>query len=153
MSTYHTNAMALIGGILICLTYPSLVSTGLQFADGLGTTIAAVAQINMWLAMAGSVVGVYTANALVYRKILVHDVVFVSLTGAIAFSSSSSINYNPGAAIAIGSSIGFICALIHTPFKRWMNDGGVLESNSVIVQFIIPGSFAVIFSSILQAVN
>ncbi len=81
-----------------------------------------------------------------------HDVVFVSLSGAIAFSSSSSINYNPGAAIAIGSGIGFICALIHTPLKRWMNDGGVRESNSVIVQFIIPGMFAVVFSSILQAV-
>ncbi len=33
-----------------------------------------------------------------------------------------------------------------------MNDGGVRESNSVIVQFIIPGMFAVVFSSILQAV-
>jgi hypothetical protein len=149
MSNYHINAMALIGGVLICLTYPSLVSTGLQFYDGLGSTIAAVAQINMWFALAGSIVGVYTANALTYRRILVHDVVFVSLSGAIAFSSSSSINYNPGAAIAIGSGIGFISALIHTPFKRWMNNGGVLESNSVIVQFIIPGTFAVIFSSIL----
>ncbi len=152
MSHYHVNALALIGGVLVCLTYPSLVSTGLQYYDGLGTTIAAVAQINMWLALAGSIVGVYTANALTYRKISVHDVVFVSLSGAIAFSSSSSINYNPGAAIAIGSGIGFICALIHTPLKRWMNDGGVRESNSVVVQFIIPGTFAVVFSSILQAI-
>lgn len=154
MSHYHINAMCLIGGVLVCLTYPSLVSTGMQlYSTGYGTTIAATVQINMWLALAGSIVGVFTANSLTYRKINVHDVVFVSLAGAIAFSSSSSINYNPGAAIAIGSSIGFICALVHTPLKRWMNDGGVIEANSVIAQFIIPGTFAVIFSAILQAVN
>lgn len=154
MSHYHIGAMCLIGGVIICLAYPSLVSTGMQlYSNGLSPTIAATVQINMWLAVAGSIVGVFTANSLTYRKINVHDVIFVSLAGAIAFSSSSVINFNPGAAIAIGSSIGFICALIHTPFKRWMNDGGVRESNSVIVQFIIPGCFAVIFSSILQAVN
>lgn len=154
MSTYHTSALCLIGGVLICLTYPSLVSTGLQYySNGFGTTIAATVQINMWLALAGSIVGVFTANSLTYRKINVHDVIFVSLAGAIAFSSSSNINYNPGAAIAIGSSIGFMCALAHTPLKKWMNDGGVIESNSVIVQFIVPGTFAVMFSSILQAVN
>lgn len=153
MSHYHINALALIGGVLICLSYPSLVSTGLQYYSGLATTIAAVAQINMWLAIGGSIVGVFTANSIIHKKINVHDVIFVSLSGGIAFSSSSSINYNPGAAIAIGSGVGFISALFHTPLKRWMNDGGVLESNSVISQFIIPGSFAVIMSSILQAVN
>lgn len=153
MSHYHVNALALIGCVLICLTYPSLVSTALQYYNGLGSTLAAVAQINMWFAVGGSIVGVFIANSLTYRKISVHDVIFVSLAGAIAFSSSSSINFNPGAAIAIGSGVGFICALIHTPLKRWMNDGGVRESNSVIVQFIIPGIFACIFSSILQAVN
>jgi ammonia channel protein AmtB len=123
------------------------------YSNGNSPTIAALVQINMWLAVAGSIVGVFTANAITYRKINVHDVIFVSLAGAISFSSSSTINYNPGAAIAIGSGVGFICALIHTPFKRWMNDGGVRETNSVIVQFIIPGAFAVIFSSILQAIN
>ena len=153
MSHYHVNAMCLIGGVLICLAYPSLVSTGMQvYSNGLGPSIAATVQVNMWLAVAGSIVGVFTANSITYRKVNVHDVIFVSLAGAIAFSSSSTINFNPGAAIAIGSSIGFICALIHTPIKRWMNENGVVESNSVIVQFIIPGCFAVIFSSILQAV-
>ena len=126
MSHYHTNALALIGCVLICLTYPSLVSTALQFYNGLASTVAAVAQINMWFALGGSVVGVFIANSFTYRKISVHDVIFVSLAGAIAFSSSSSINFNPGAAIAIGSGVGFICALIHTPFKRWMNNGGVI---------------------------
>lgn len=153
MSHYHVNALALIGAVIICLTYPNVVSTALQFYDGFGSSIAAVVQINMWFAVAGSIVGVFIINSLTFNKINVHDVIFVSLAGAIAFSSSSSVNFNPGAAIAIGSGIGFICALIHTPFKRWMNEDGVRESNSVIVQFIIPGTFACIFSSILQAVN
>jgi hypothetical protein len=154
MSHYHVNAMALIGCVIMCLTYPSLVSTGLQYyKSSLGTSLADVAQINMWFAMGGSVVGVFIANSFTYRKISVHDVIFVSLAGSISFSSSSALNFNPGAAIAIGSGIGFICALIHTPFKRWMNDGGVIESNSVVVQFIIPGIFACVFSSIMQAVN
>ena len=154
MSHYHVNALALIGCVIMCLTYPSLVSTGLQYYNStFGTTLAAVAQINMWFAIGGSVVGVFIANSFTYRKISVHDVIFISLSGAISFSSSSALNFNPGAAIAIGSGIGFICALIHTPFKRWMNDGGVVESNSVVVQFIIPGIFASVFSSIMQAIN
>jgi hypothetical protein len=153
-SDYQVNALALIGCVIMCLTFPSLVSTGLQFnAGAFGTTLAAVAQISMWFSLGGSVVGVFIANSFTYRKISVHDVIFVSLAGSIAYSSSCSINFNPGAAIAIGSGIGFICALLHTPLKRWMNDGGVLESNSVLVQFIIPGIFACVFSSILQAIN
>ena len=143
----------MIGGVLICLTYPNLVSTALLvYSDGV-PSIAGVIQINSWFSLGGSIVGVYTANSIVYKKLNVHDVIFVSLSGAIAFSCSTSINYNPGAAIAIGSFVGFFCGLIHTPVKRWMNDGGVLESNSVIVQFIIPGIIACIMSSILQAIN
>ena len=138
---------------MICLTYPNLVSTAMLYLDGTVTSIAGVVQINSWFSLGGSIVGVYTANSLVYRKLNVHDVIFVSLSGAIAFSCSSSINFNPGAAIGIGSGVGFICGLIHTPVKRWMNEGGVLESNSVIVQFIIPGAIACIMSSILQAIN
>lgn len=153
MSHYHVNALALIGAVIVCLTYPNVISAGLFVINGIPTSIAAVVQINAWFALGGSVVGVYTACSLKDRKISIHDVIFTSLSGAIAFSSSTAINYNPGAAIAIGSGIGFICALIHTPLKRWMNDGGVRESNSVIVQFIIPGMFACIFSSILQAIN
>ena len=55
--------------------------------------------------------------------------------------------------MAIGSGVGFMCALMHTPFKRWINEGGVRESNSVIVQFIIPGIFACVMSSIMQAID
>jgi len=125
MSHYHVNAVCLIGAVIVCLTYPNVVSAGLLVYDGLATSIAGVAQINSWLSLGGSIVGVYTANSLMYRKLNIHDVIFTSLSGAIAFSCSTSINFNPGAAIAIGSGVGLICGFIHTPLKRWMNDGGV----------------------------
>lgn len=124
-SHYHVQALTFIGAILVCLTYPNVITAGLLTLDTVVPSVAAVAQINAWFSLAGSIIGTYTACSIMYRKLYIHDIIYTSLAGAIAFSSSTSINYNPGAAIAIGSGVGFLCSLIHTPLKRWMNKDGV----------------------------
>jgi len=77
----------------------------------------------------------------------------IFIQGAIAFSSSTEINYNPGAATAIGFAVGFICSLSQTRFKRKINENGVIDSNSVIFHFLLPSLFAAIFSAILSGVG
>lgn len=158
-SSYMTQAITFVGTVLVCLTFPNLICAGL-ITERIGNEnitngdmfVILSAQINAWFSMAGGVVGAFTASALVYKKFYLHDIIFTALAGAIAFSSSADVNWNPGAAMTIGSFAGFICSLCHTPFKSWMNkEGGVLTSNSVVIQFIIPGLFACIFSAILQS--
>lgn len=114
-------------------------------------SVSLVVQINCWLSLSASIVGSFTASTLVYRKFYLHDIVFTALSGAIAFSSSTDVNWNPGVAITIGFFIGMACSLVHTPMKSAMNEKGVKESNSVIFPFIVPGLAACIVSSILQA--
>jgi hypothetical protein len=148
--------LSCLGTILLCISYPALISTGLLTSTTSTTgdiSVFTIAQINAWFSMAGSVVGVFIASNIFYRKLLMHDIVFTCLSGAIAFSSSTDVNWNPGAAIAIGSSIGFISSLTHTPLKRWLNNEGVVDSNSATSHFIIPGICACIFSAILSAVD
>jgi hypothetical protein len=69
--------------------------------------------------------------------------------GAIAFSSSTDINFNPGAATSIGFIVGFITSYSHSHFKRRLNKKGVIDSNSVIFHFLLPSLFAAVASTIL----
>jgi len=45
-----------------------------------GKIIAMTGQVNIWLALAASVLGCYTASSFSYRKFCVHDMVFASIT-------------------------------------------------------------------------
>ena len=126
-SHYHIQALTFIGAIIVCLTYPNVISAGLLTGTNSQYVprVAGIAQINSWLSLAGSIAGTYAACSILYAHLNVHDIAFTALSGAIAFSSSTTINYNPGAAIGIGSGVGFLCALIHTPLKKWANNQGV----------------------------
>ena len=75
------------------------------------------------------------------------------IQGGIAYSSMSDLNYNTGAATAIGFGVGFICAALQISLKMKLNNDGIIDSNSVIFWFIIPSFFAAIFAAIAQAVD
>jgi hypothetical protein len=152
-SSYHVQALCFIGTIMVCIGYPIVVSTGLLTSAGADSSLVAVVQLNSWLSIGASVVGAYTASSLLYKKLYMHDITFTALSGAIAFSSSSDINFNPAVPIAVGSFVGFICSLGHTPFKSAMNKNGVRLSNDVFFQFIVPGIIASCISAVLQAVD
>lgn len=49
--------------------------------------------------------------------------------------------------------MGFLASLSQTRFKRKINEQGVIDSNSVIFNFLLPSLFAAIFSAVLQGVG
>jgi hypothetical protein len=75
------------------------------------------------------------------------------MKGAIAFSSSTNINYNPGCAMAIGYGVGFICSIAQTRIRHKINENGVIDSNNVIFHFLFPSFLAAIFSAILSGIG
>lgn len=64
----------------------------------------------------------------------------------------SDIDYNTGAALAVGFGTGFLCCLLNMAFGRRINRGGVIESNSVIFHFLFPSFIAAIISAIGQGI-
>ncbi len=53
--------------------------------------------------------------------------------------------------MALGFSGGFIASVAHSVIKKKINKNAVLESNSYIFSFIIPGVLASITSALVQA--
>ena len=65
----------------------------------------------------------------------------------------SDVNYNMGAATAIGFGVGFLCALAQMGLKKGINANGIVDSNSVIFHFLLPSFFAAVFCAIGQGIN
>jgi hypothetical protein len=65
----------------------------------------------------------------------------------------SNINYNPGAATAIGFGVGFVCSLTHMALKRRINSKGIIDSNSALFNFLMPSLIAAILVAIAQGVG
>ena len=78
-SSYKIMALAFLGIIFVWCAFPILVlSTSYNSING--EIIAMTSQVNIWLALATSVLGCYTASSLMYRKFSIHDMVFGSIT-------------------------------------------------------------------------
>jgi ammonia channel protein AmtB len=71
-SSYKIMALAFLGIIFVWCSFPVLVVN----IDIVGMA----GQVNIWLALAASVLGCYTASSFSYRKFCVHDMVFGSIT-------------------------------------------------------------------------
>lgn len=79
MSSYYLRTLSFLGVILVWCTYPILVTLNV-YNSSESQIIAMSGQVNMWLALAGSVLGCYTASSYVYRKFCVHDMVYAAFT-------------------------------------------------------------------------
>ena len=78
-SEYKAMGIALLGTVFLWCSYPILV-TGSTFNTINGQIIVMPGQVNIWLALAASVIGCYTASCLKHRKFSLHDIVFTSIT-------------------------------------------------------------------------
>ena len=78
-SSYKIMALAFLGIIFVWCAYPILVLNSVYESEG-GKIVAMIGQVNIWLALATSVLGCYTASSLIYRKFAVHDMIFGSIT-------------------------------------------------------------------------
>lgn len=122
--------------------------------------MAHTGQVNIWLALASSALGCFSASCFYFGKFSAHNLIFSTLTvkiiliqGAIAYAPVSNINYNPGAATAIGFGVGFLCAFSQMAYKRIINKNGIIDSNSAIFHFLLPSFFAAILVAIAQGVS
>jgi hypothetical protein len=78
-SSYKIMALAFQGIIVVWCAYPVLVLANV-YTSATGKVVAMAGQVNIWLALATSVLGCYTASTLSYRKFCVHDMIFASIT-------------------------------------------------------------------------
>lgn len=78
-SSYKIMAMALLGIIFVWCSFPILVVSNV-YTSTTGKIVAMSGQVNIWLALASSVLGCFGASSLSQRKISVHDLVFSSIT-------------------------------------------------------------------------
>jgi hypothetical protein len=78
-SSYKIMALAFLGIIFVWCSYPVLVLSS-TYTSVEGKIVAMAGQVNIWLALATSVLGCFTASAFSYRKFCVHDMVFASIT-------------------------------------------------------------------------
>lgn len=81
-SSYRNMALSFFGIIIAWCVYPvfALSNTYNSTNGNYGKVPIMAGQVQIWLALAGSVLGVYTASAFKYRKFHVHDMVFASLS-------------------------------------------------------------------------
>lgn len=71
--------MALVGLILVWCTFPVLLLSS-TYTTTSGIIVSMAGQVNMWQALASSVLGVMAASSFYYRKLSIHELVFTSLS-------------------------------------------------------------------------
>ena len=124
--------MALLGSLFLWCFFPILNVVGLLQNDVLISPYLPVVGINIWLALSGSVIASFCVSILIHGKISVHDIIFASFTGAIAFGSSSNLIYYPVAPICVGFSTGVITTFLLSKLRREVNKKWVINSNGII---------------------
>ena len=63
----------------MCCSYPILVLSNV-YDSAAGEIVAMSGQVNIWIALAGSIIGCYIASTFIYRKFCVHDMVLASFS-------------------------------------------------------------------------
>ena len=71
--------LSLLGVVIMWSVFPLIVLSDVYVSTS-GKVVAMSGQVNMWLALAASVLGCYTASSLVYRKFSLHDIVFSAIS-------------------------------------------------------------------------
>lgn len=84
-SSYNTMALSFLGIIFVWCAFPVLILSDTYNSNGntdstKGNLAGMIGQVNIWLCLAASVLGCYTASAFVYRKFSIHDMIFASIT-------------------------------------------------------------------------
>jgi hypothetical protein len=78
-SRYKVMGLALLGMIFVWCSFPVLLLSA-TYVSTQGIIVGMEGQVNMWLALASSALGVFSASAIYYKKLSVHELVFTTLT-------------------------------------------------------------------------
>ena len=79
MATYAMRSMPLLGAILVWCTFPILITAN-TYNRVQGEIVAMIGQVNIWIALAGSVIGTYLASIFLYKRFSVSSVVFAVIS-------------------------------------------------------------------------
>lgn len=79
-SRYKVMGLALLGIILVWCSYPILLLASTYETTTSSSIVAETGQVNIWMALAASVLGVFSASSIFYKKFSVHELVFASIT-------------------------------------------------------------------------
>lgn len=80
MSLYASRSFSLLGLLIAICTFPALVAGSLYKTSDNNQYILYSSVLRMYLALVAGVLGSFSASALTYRKIFLHDLVFSSLS-------------------------------------------------------------------------
>ena len=83
-------SLSFLGIVFIWCSFPILNLSDILTGTVNDSNIVNLAQVNIWLSLAASVLGCYTASAFLYRKFHVHDMVFSAITVNSLFNSGSN---------------------------------------------------------------
>lgn len=80
MSVYASRALSLLGLLIQFCTFPCLVAASLYTTSVNNMYILYSSVLRMYLALIAGILGSFSASAITYRKIMIHDLVFGGLT-------------------------------------------------------------------------
>lgn len=89
LSSYHLRTLPFLGAIIVWCCFPILVTTDL-YNSAQSEIVAMSAQVNIWLALAGSAICCYISSMFIYRKFCVHDMVFAVISVPLFLSREPS---------------------------------------------------------------
>lgn len=92
MSIYATRGFSLLGLLVQFCTFPCLVAGSLFHTSVNNSFILYSSVLRMYLALIAGVLGSFSASAISYKKIMIHDLIFGALAGGIVYSSSSDLH-------------------------------------------------------------
>lgn len=132
---------ALLGTMFIWSLLPVVSSVNsLVKVDGqLANPYITAGVINMWFALSASTWAAFCTSILLHKKASIHDIVFGTFSGGIAFGSSANLVMNPVGPIIVGIIAGVISSFLLTYLQSHMNRGGVLDSNGIVGTFMFSG--------------
>lgn len=78
-SSYTIQSLSLLGVVLVWCSFIFLQTANL-FTVANSLTVLYSATVNMWLALAASVLGAFAASAIAYRKIHIYDIIFSAIS-------------------------------------------------------------------------
>ena len=71
--------LAMLGMVFVWCTFPIVTLSNL-YNSNKGAIVALMGQVNMWMALSGSALGVFAATSFYFRKFSVHELIFTSIT-------------------------------------------------------------------------
>lgn len=114
MSIYASRGFSLLGLLIQICTFPCLVAGSLYLTSKNSTYVLYSSVLRMYLALFAGFLGSLSASAVIYRKIMIHNLIFGALAGGIVYSSSSDLHPNPAIPLTCGFIMAFISSILHS---------------------------------------